>query len=88
MFFNMKQRSTLAEKIEPRAPAYVRLLASTFTEKELARLEREPHFQAAIAVTTCFDEFERTCEIGRRLLARRTWTRRIARPAAPTDLAA
>jgi hypothetical protein len=72
----MKTRSALAERTLKRESTYVRLLASTFTDEEIAALEKHPHFQAAIAVTTSYDEFERTCEIGRRLLARRTWLRR------------
>jgi hypothetical protein len=50
---------------------FVRLLASTFTEQELAYLEQQPHFDAAVATVRCFSEFERVCAIGQRLLAKR-----------------
>jgi hypothetical protein len=51
--------------------AFAKLLASTFTEEELAYLEQQPHFDVAVAAIRCFSEFERVCAIGQRLLAKR-----------------
>jgi hypothetical protein len=54
-----------------KSSAFAKLLASTFTEEELAYLEEQPHFHAAVATIRCFNEFERVCAIGQRLLTKR-----------------
>ena len=54
-----------------KSSAFAKLLASRFTEEELAYLEQQPHFDVAIAAVRCFNEFERVCAIGQRLLVKR-----------------
>ena len=50
--------------------AYFKLLMAMFTAEEIAQLQQQAHFQFALAGVHSFRDFDRLCEICRRLLAR------------------
>ena len=51
--------------------AYFKLLMGMFSAQEIAWLEKQAHFHFALACVRSFNDFDRLCEICRRLLARR-----------------
>ena len=51
--------------------AYFKLLMGMFSRQEIAYLEKQAHFHFALASVRSFNDFDRLCEICRRLLARR-----------------
>jgi len=64
--------------MDKQSSLYSNLLITAFTEHELASLEKQPHFNTALAAVRSFGEFERMCAIGRRLLVKDSH-----RPSAP-----
>ena len=51
--------------------AYFKLLMGMFSRQEIAWLQKQAHFQFALASVHSFNDFDRLCNICRRLLARR-----------------
>ena len=49
---------------------YFKLLMAMFSAEEMAHLQQQAHFQFALAGVHSFNDFDRLCEICRRLLAR------------------
>ena len=50
--------------------AYFKLLMAMFSAEEIAHLQQQAHFHFALAGVRSFNDFDRLCEICRRLLAR------------------
>ena len=63
----MIMKTTVEQSVSP----FARLLASTFTPEEIEKLTKKPRFQTALAVTHCYAEFVRLCEIGQKHLGHR-----------------
>ena len=51
--------------------AYFKLLMGMFNREEISWLEQQAHFHFALAGVHSFNDFDRLCNICRRLLARR-----------------
>lgn len=50
--------------------AYFKLLMAMFTAEEIDLLQQQAHFHFALAGVRSFNDFDRLCDICRRLLAR------------------
>lgn len=53
-----------------KSSAYFKLLLGMFSAEEIALLQQQAHFHFALAGVHSFNDFDRLCEICRRLLAR------------------